>query len=109
MGVIEDWDSFCHYCQTECGAGLCEHVLAQHPGSLRAEILLEDSRGRPYCQLCGRRCHADRMLPDGTALPLATCSGGAAVDRAQCGYDHTTAIDPLTQAVAGDPFRRPGA
>lgn len=102
-------ETFCFYCQVDRGALLRGHVLTQHPGSLRAQILTEDVRGRPYCPCCGRHCHADRMLGDGTALPLATCSGGMAVDRAQCGYDHTTAIDPVTQAPAGDPFRSRGA
>lgn len=102
-------ETFCFYCQEDYGQLLRTHVLTQHPGSLRALIMEEDRKGRPYCVCCGRHCHADRMLPDGTTLPLATCSGGMAVDQVRWGYDHTSAIDPITQTVAGDPFRRPGA
>jgi hypothetical protein len=47
-----------------------------------------------YCRYCNHRCFVPRILPDGTRLHMATCSGGMAHDRAVTGYDHTTARNP---------------
>lgn len=57
----------------------------------------------PYCQFCARRCFLPRTLPDGTALIMATCAGGMARDREQCGYDHTTALNPVLHLPRQEP------
>lgn len=55
-----------------------------------------------YCKFCDRRCFVDRVLPadarlrPGESVHLATCPAGAAHDRKQTGYDHTTAANPMT-------------
>lgn len=70
-----------------------------------------------YCRYCNNRCFVYRVLPDRSwSGHMATCAEGMAFDRAQTGYDHTTAINPnplahddrdghgcLTAAAAGFP------
>jgi len=54
-----------------------------------------------YCKYCGRRCFVYRVMPadarwkPGEGVHLATCAEGAAHDREQTGYDHTTATNPM--------------
>jgi hypothetical protein len=56
-----------------------------------------------YCKFCDERCFVLRVMPDdarwrpGQAVHLATCARGAAYDRANSGYDHTTAINPAAE------------
>lgn len=59
----------------------------------------------PYCRFCDRRCFVERRLPDdargrfaGKPIIMATCPAGMEFDRAQTGYDHTTAINPRAGA-----------
>jgi hypothetical protein len=62
-----------------------------------------------YCQYCGQRCFVLRTLPDdatsraGQSLHLAACAAGAAHDRESTGYDHTTAVNPMSGKPGGDP------
>lgn len=50
----------------------------------------------PYCNFCARRCFVLRVLRDGQSMLLATCAPGMEHDRSQCGEDHTTALNPVT-------------
>lgn len=52
----------------------------------------------PYCDFCARRCFVQRVLRDGRTMLLATCARGMEHDRAQAGQDHTTALNPVTEA-----------
>ena len=51
----------------------------------------------PYCTYCDRRCFVERVLHDGRPMLLATCPAGRAHDRASCGQDHMTAVNPYRQ------------
>lgn len=55
----------------------------------------------PYCRYCDQRCFVHRVLADGRPMLLATCPDGMAHDRAACGQDHTTAINPHAGHTAG--------
>lgn len=50
----------------------------------------------PYCRYCNTRCFLTRVLADGRTMLLATCATGMEHDRATCGEDHTTAVNPVT-------------
>jgi hypothetical protein len=51
-----------------------------------------------YCKFCDHRCFVYRVLPDNSwAGHMATCQRGMEHDRKMTGFDHTTAINPLTQ------------
>ncbi len=65
----------------------------------------------PYCKFCDRRCFVLRTLKDGRSMLLATCPSGMEYDRAHCGEDHTTAINPRTAATRTSqaPGRAPGS
>ena len=60
-----------------------------------------------YCKFCDRRCFLPRTLPDdaksnaGETIHLATCTRGMQHDREMTGYDHTTAINPVTGLIGG--------
>lgn len=58
----------------------------------------EDAVG-PHCTYCGHRCFVYRVVPGGSwAGLMATCETGAANDRRQVDFDHTTAVNPTTLA-----------
>jgi hypothetical protein len=61
-----------------------------------------------YCRYCDRRCFLPRTLPAdakgdyaGMTIHLATCTRGMERDREVTGYDHTTAINPVTGEPGG--------
>lgn len=60
-----------------------------------------------YCRYCDRRCFLLRTLPGdaksgaGETICLATCTRGMEHDREVTGYDHTTAINPVTGLIGG--------
>lgn len=64
-----------------------------------------------YCKFCGRRCFVLRVIPDGPEKGweghLATCQRGMEHDREQTGYDHTTAINPITDPEAAAAIHGP--
>lgn len=52
----------------------------------------------PYCNYCGRRCFVPRRLPDDSReVHMATCPEGMSRDREVTGYDHRSAVNPVTQ------------
>ena len=57
-----------------------------------------------YCKFCDFRCFVLRVIPDGPSKGweghLATCARGMAYDREKTGYDHTTAVNPVTDPEA---------
>lgn len=52
-----------------------------------------------YCRFCDHRCFVLRRLKDGRSLHLATCHAGMAHDRASCGEDADTAMNPADPGV----------
>lgn len=51
----------------------------------------------PYCHYCRNRCFVVRRLPNGRTLGLATCPAGMTRDRRVTGgFDHRTALNPVT-------------
>lgn len=59
----------------------------------------DDAAMGPYCAFCGLRCFVHRELPDRSWSGLmATCAVGTKHDRDKLGYDHSTAINPVTVA-----------
>lgn len=58
-----------------------------------------------YCRYCDQRCFVARVMPadaswkPGEQVHLATCAQGMEHDRRGTGYDHTTAINPVTATI----------